>query len=274
MGKNPGYHSKELSIRWLGTGGFEIKTSSETILVDPYLSRFSIKQIIFQRLVSDTARINQMIFICDHILVTHSHFDHISDVPAIAKLTGAHVLSPEIGCEILLRLGVKQERIEKIEDFKRITLGQVKVLPIPGKHLTVSNKLKEPLWLPKKGRYPMRSLNYPMDKNFSFLMDFLDISILNWTSEDISHLPHADVLLIKPQTDTVYQAVSQIKPGLIIPIHWDAFWKKKEKPMPLTYYKRKPAFKALDWNDFHKNITQISPNSKILIPQMGRRYKI
>lgn len=70
-----------MELTWLGHGGWSIKTSAHTILLDPFLSE------------SPTAPCKPDDLSADFILVSHGHFDHICDVPAIATRTGAQVVS-------------------------------------------------------------------------------------------------------------------------------------------------------------------------------------
>ena len=97
-----------LDLKYLGTAGWEITDGNVTILVDPYISRLKLgsgpststddtrksyaRTDFFE---SDTVSINKIITKADYILVHHSHLDHLSDVPYIAKKTGAKVIATE-----------------------------------------------------------------------------------------------------------------------------------------------------------------------------------
>jgi L-ascorbate metabolism protein UlaG (beta-lactamase superfamily) len=68
------------SLRWLGHGGWEVRAAGKTILLDPFLD------------ASPTAKCRASEIEADYILVSHGHFDHIADVPAIASRTGCAVI--------------------------------------------------------------------------------------------------------------------------------------------------------------------------------------
>ncbi|MCA9189313.1 MAG: MBL fold metallo-hydrolase, partial [Planctomycetales bacterium] len=70
-----------IELTWLGHGGWSIKTSSHTVLLDPFVTHCP----------TATCKANELE--ADFILVSHGHEDHIADVPAIAKRTGAQVLA-------------------------------------------------------------------------------------------------------------------------------------------------------------------------------------
>lgn len=71
-----------VKIRWFGHSGFSIKDpNGKIVLVDPW----------FQGNPVAPGGID-MIEKADFILITHDHFDHASDAPALAKRTGALIV--------------------------------------------------------------------------------------------------------------------------------------------------------------------------------------
>jgi len=71
-----------MKITYLGHACISIETKDKTLLIDPFISGNELaKKIDINTLQAD------------YILVTHAHEDHILDVEAIAKRTGAKVIS-------------------------------------------------------------------------------------------------------------------------------------------------------------------------------------
>lgn len=71
-----------MKITYLGHASLSIEAHGKTIIVDPYISENELaKNIDIDKLEAD------------YILITHAHGDHILDVEAIAKRTGAKVIS-------------------------------------------------------------------------------------------------------------------------------------------------------------------------------------
>ena len=71
-------------VLWLGQAAFKITTpKGKVIVIDPYLT----KNPKTPEKYKDLSALGHV----DLILVTHGHFDHTADVPALAKLTGAPV---------------------------------------------------------------------------------------------------------------------------------------------------------------------------------------
>ena len=91
-------------LTWLGTAGWQITDGTTVILIDPYISRIFGPQppgrAPYTRAAADTrpeygwkdvatpdgAAIDAHIQRADFVLVTHTHYDHVLDVPTIAKL--------------------------------------------------------------------------------------------------------------------------------------------------------------------------------------------
>ena len=71
-----------MHIIWLGHGSFRIEIEDQVILVDPWLTGNPMLDAGQHATATSGA---------SHILVTHGHFDHIADVSAISKDTGAPV---------------------------------------------------------------------------------------------------------------------------------------------------------------------------------------
>jgi len=72
-----------VNIRWLGNASFELQIDRMTIMVDPFLTHPKWFQVFGGKVQPDQSVIQSNIFSCDHILVTHAHFDHCMDIPII-----------------------------------------------------------------------------------------------------------------------------------------------------------------------------------------------
>lgn len=71
-----------MKITYLGHACLSIETKDKTLLIDPFITGNPLaKHIDINKLYAD------------YILITHAHEDHILDVEAIAKRTGAKIIS-------------------------------------------------------------------------------------------------------------------------------------------------------------------------------------
>src|SRR4051794_3091224 len=85
-----------LAITWLGTAGYRIDYEGVSLLIDPYLSRVPLRNVVLRRRsLPDPALIDRHLGDLDGlagILIGHTHFDHAIDAPLIARRHGAKVL--------------------------------------------------------------------------------------------------------------------------------------------------------------------------------------
>lgn len=71
-----------MKITFLGHASLSIETKDKTLLIDPFISGNELAKNI------DVNKLR-----ADYILITHAHQDHILDAEAIAKRTGAKIIS-------------------------------------------------------------------------------------------------------------------------------------------------------------------------------------
>jgi L-ascorbate metabolism protein UlaG (beta-lactamase superfamily) len=96
---NAGAQSGKTELLWLGQSAFRITTpSGKVLLVDPWLRTNPATPPAYK----DLDKLGKV----DLILVTHGHFDHIADAPALALMHKARVLAPGDLNQTLTVLGV------------------------------------------------------------------------------------------------------------------------------------------------------------------------
>lgn len=106
-----------MRFTWLGHNCWQIGLTNRTLLIDPFLDE------------SPTSPVKAAEVACDEILISHGHFDHISDAAAIATRTGATVYANfEVG-EWLKSQGVTESKIHPMNlgggvdaDWGRVTM--------------------------------------------------------------------------------------------------------------------------------------------------------
>ncbi|MEM6799113.1 MAG: metal-dependent hydrolase, partial [Planctomycetota bacterium] len=90
-----------MKITWLGHNCWSIETAQHKLLIDPFLDD------------SPVAPIKAADIEADFVIVSHGHFDHISDAAAIATRTGATVVANfEVG-NWLKGQGVAEDKLEQ-----------------------------------------------------------------------------------------------------------------------------------------------------------------
>jgi len=196
-----------LKIVYTGCGGFLIQQDTTAILIDPYFSNINpLPLILLKKIRTDTIVVND--FFTQHfgnskdtngiikaILVAHSHYDHLADVPSIylhncngdsteiiGSPTTKHILkSIELEKDITLIEPIKELNSNNIqhENYNWIYTKnkKVRVLPIPTEHaphfcgmkFISSKKLTQDL-----SKYPTKVRKFPEGENYNFIIDILD----------------------------------------------------------------------------------------------------
>ncbi|MFO8173380.1 MAG: Atu1372/SO_1960 family protein [Longimicrobiales bacterium] len=140
-----------LELTYFGTAAWRISDGEVVVLVDPYLSRlnyglgghpdddrpaFSRQDLAW----SDTATIDAHLTETDFILCTHSHFDHLGDVPYIARKTGAKVIGHETAITILRAYGIPDEQLYTVKGGEDYQFEGFSVRVVPGLHSALNEK--------------------------------------------------------------------------------------------------------------------------------------
>ena len=106
---------REVIVRWLGTAGFALEHGGFTVLVDPYVTRASLSQCMLSALRPDVSAIARHVPRADAIVVGHTHFDHVLDVPVIAKRTKARVFGSTSAAHLCRAAEVDAAQVVDVE---------------------------------------------------------------------------------------------------------------------------------------------------------------
>ena len=258
-------------FRWLGVGGIELRVNDQVLVVDPYFTRVSFWQMWFGRVRPNRELVAEKVRHCDYVLVTHPHCDHLMDVPDVVHNTDAMALGSSNTCQLLAVLGVPEERIREIRVGDKLPLGNFQVEVLPAEHITLWGRPVGSGPLSPNLRPPLRALDYRMDRCFSFLIHVGGRRLLDWCSERVEPVVSADVLFVKPQTPACQSLLRVTRPKVIIPMHWDDFFRPLSKPIrPVVT----PSLKRVDMTQFRQMVEQIAPETKMFIPEMFRTYDL
>ncbi|HEV2400097.1 MAG TPA: MBL fold metallo-hydrolase [Candidatus Sulfotelmatobacter sp.] len=278
-----------LELTYLGAAGWQISDSKTVVLLDPYISRIngpappsggSSHVVAGDTRHSygwndiappDEAAIDAHIKRADYILVSHTHYDHILDVPHIALKTGATVIGTESTANVVRAYGVPEQQIITVrggEDYQFSTFS-LKVIPslhsaLDHKHYfsstTASATMKAPLTLEQM---------HPEGGTLAYLIRFNGHQILafggnNYIEREITGL-EPDVVIVGAggSRNEIYDYAGRLmralhNPPLVLPTHWDNF---------LVPYgaSQQPALDALQY--FVKEIEAASPRKKVIVPK-------
>jgi len=147
-----------VTLRWLGVSSFELSHAGRVLLLDPFPSRPAAAR---PEVPPGLRRPEH----ADAILVTHGHWDHYGDVPALAERLGAAVYLPgdlHAGRSLLLRLRGRHEEEARWRPWSRRTRLEIAGLVVES--YAVHREERERSWLRRlaeqglRARLPPRAL--------------------------------------------------------------------------------------------------------------------
>jgi len=130
-----------VKVTWLGSTTLLFDDDETQILIDGFLSRPGVLDIVFRRPIeSDVATIN---YVLDEfrvrrlaaIIPVHSHYDHAMDAGAIANRTSAAVVGTESTANIARGAGVPDEQIILVTNGDALEFGKFTVTFITSRHV-------------------------------------------------------------------------------------------------------------------------------------------
>jgi L-ascorbate metabolism protein UlaG (beta-lactamase superfamily) len=272
-----------LQCRWLGVAGVELSAGGQTLVIDPFFTRFPFWRMWPGRVRPDRDLIAATLRRCDHVLVTHAHWDHLMDVPHVALNTGAAVAGSRNTCQLLEVLGVPPGQIRQISAGERLSLGEFQVEVLPAQHgrtpidRTINGPLRPGL------KPPLRAFDYRMDACFSFLVRVGGYRLLIGPGENPVESRPADVLFVGviktvPDPPAYYAALlRRVRPAVVIPYHWDDLFSPLSRPLRPTFQLPEWAFPPLrrvDLAAFSRMITHTAPGTRVLVPEIFRVYEV
>ncbi|MGW7386821.1 MBL fold metallo-hydrolase [Streptomyces sp. NPDC054794] len=272
-----------VSFRWLGTAGWRIDVGDRTVLFDPYLTRFTTG--LFDGAFDPRTRLETRPTIVDaHIdrpelvLVSHSHWDHLADVPHIARTTGARVVGTETTYHLLVALGVDPGQISVVRGGEVLDFGGITVEVVPSLH---SRNKKCAYFAPGTLNAPPATVpstisDLPEGDTLAFQVMAGDsgpsaflMGASDFSERAVRGLRPDLAMIAVPSSTATHRYVPRLlralgTPGVVVPAHWDNF------EVPLTGSPvRDP---AMDLDAFLGQVEQVSPATRVVTPDYHTVY--
>lgn len=192
-----------VSLTWYGHACFLIEAPGATLLTDPFLTGNPLAPVPANDIQAD------------YILVSHGHGDHLGDTVAIAKRTGATVISNYEIQNWLVAQGVENVHAQHVGGGYTYPWGRVK--------LTIAHHGSA---LPdgSYGGNPVGFLFTIAGQKIYHACDtglFYDMKLIGEEGIELAILPIGDNFTMGP--DDALRAVKLIQPRQVIPIHYNTF---------------------------------------------------
>ncbi len=194
-----------LKITWHGHNTWQIETGGHKLVIDPFFDD------------NPAAKLKAADVEADFILVSHGHFDHVSDAAAIAQRTGATVLAPFEVANWLQKQGVAESKAIGMNPG-----GAIKQ-PFGRLKMTIAHHSSS---LPD-GSYGGAAcgllLDLPAGRVY-FACDtalFLDMKLIGAGGLDLAVLPIGDLYTMGP--DDAVEATRMLAPKHVAPCHYNTW---------------------------------------------------
>jgi L-ascorbate metabolism protein UlaG (beta-lactamase superfamily) len=269
----------DLTLRYLGVAGWELRTPAHCLLVDPLFTRVPLWKVAIGRAVPDVQAIRARTPpAAGLVLVTHPHYDHIMDAPQVARLTGAVVAASSQGCDLLAVLGVPATQRRPITHGDTLTHGDFTVEVHRTPHRIMFGQVPYAGPLHAHLRPPLRASDYRIDQHFSFRISVGGTRILVASGIDDEPPVEANVLLVGADASRgqLARILGAVKPRLVMPNHWDDMFRPLSKPV-------RPSIKPtrgltiprrIDLNTWARLVEELAPGAHVVIPAHFEPYRL
>lgn len=255
-----------VDLHYLGAGGWDLRWGGERILIAPFFSNPCLEQLLMAVICPDAERIERgcpPVEDARAILVGHSHYDHLLDVPyvAVKRAPRAQVFCNRTGRNIVAGYaGLDLARVTAIDDpaedlsgtWVQVPGTRIRFMPIRSEHAPhmlgqvkmYGGEVHEP-----QDELPCRAEGWKEGQTYTFLIDLLDeegrvafrIHYADAPATAPTGLPSAAVLEEHPVDLVILCAASftqvknypegvleALRPRALILGHWEDFFHRTD----------------------------------------------
>ncbi|WP_371500648.1 MBL fold metallo-hydrolase [Kitasatospora sp. NBC_00374] len=264
-------------FRWLGTSGWRMESGGKNVLFDPYITRFDtgLAKGAFNPRTELSVRpdlVTEHAGRPDLILVSHSHWDHVSDVPYLATTGAAPIVATQTTCHLLQAMGVDPGRLVVVKGGEVLDFGYCTVEVVASLHSrNASYRYFAPgtLTAPPATR-PATIADLPEGDTLAFQIRFGDgpaaflMGASDFVERNLSGLRPDVAMIAVPSSKATHRYVPRLlralgNPRTVVPVHWDNF------EIPLA----DPAVQdpAMDLAGLVAEVRHAAPGTRIVTPE-------
>ncbi len=261
-----------IELTYLGTAGFIIKNKQRTVVLDPYLSRIGLTELL-RPLHTNTALLKKYIPKADEVLIGHAHYDHILDAPDLCKQTGARLIGSRATCMVGRAAGLPESQLVETKGREDIACGAWTVRGLPSIHgKAIMGRIPIPGDILSPPVWPPKILDLKHGLVLNWLVDtgklkIVHIDSADFIAEELKGV-QADVVCLcaigrKYRPNYVKEVVELLKPKWIVPCHWDTMF---------TPFEQEPDYiPSVDLAGFVQEIKDAGVEP-IVMPMRGKQW--
>ena len=230
-------------VTYLGANGYAFETAGHAILVDPYFSRVSLLSVALNRpLRPDDTRIAQGLrhvpAKVDAVLVTHGHFDHLLDVPEIARRTNAQLITGPTAASLGMSAGMNRNQCIVVHQGMTRTIGPWKIDVLAATHDRLFGKVPFGGSRRQSATTPAKAADWVMGEPLAFVIEAGGRKLYIDSGGTLDRLPPPNLapvdlailgVALPDSRKRLAAAINQLQPRYVLPSHQDDFFSSMER---------------------------------------------
>ncbi len=240
-----------MKVTFFGTTTLLFDDGRDQILFDAHFTRPSLPAYIFGAGSTDTALAEELLrkHPMDRlraVFISHTHHDHVMDMPFIAARTGAAVYGSSSALNVARGGDIPEGQLHEFVPGGTYEAGGFSITVLASLHSKptfLNNDLGETIDAPL--RQPARLRDYKEGGSFDFYVRTKEKTYLIRPSfnfikgqldgyeADVLFLGVAGLAKADAETERMFfaETVEKVKPKLVIPLHWDNFFSRLDRPV-------------------------------------------
>ena len=296
--------SQKLKFKYLGSGGYFLSNGEASFLIDPFFSPYRMIPLNFKKIATKPDNVelglkdvsSELRETCEAIFVTHSHYDHLLDVPYVynryldssrAKVYGSEstktILSNVIDPKRLVPVSDKVTTQDDMGEWIYLADSSIRVMPLKTEHaphhkgiFTILLYNGEAQTTEKYESYnselaSMRVNKWKKGDVYAYLIDFLNEDRINFRTYLLSSASSPPDGFVAPEV------LRQHKVNLAL-LGAASFANVENYPEGIINHVQPERILMLHWEDLFKPYMDESPrfiranNFKELLPRLNEVY--